>query len=229
MRHLGVIVGCCLMGTVYAGSEDKKTTFVDLQPQANQDRTANLGSGREGNNLSELPGGEQTFKGVKFKVEDRFIQLGSKLLKEPKPDGVKGIKVGRAFARLQILHATIYGNGSVIGQEGVAGDPLFVPDGAEVGRYKVNYEDGSSEAVPIVYGQDVRDFWFTEATKGVTRGKVAWEGDNAWAKSLGSRLRVYLGTWENPHPGKKVAGIDYEKGDDTPAAPFCLALTLEDE
>ncbi len=227
-RLLALIATSCALGTVSAALADEKFTYVDLQPQANQMLTANLGSGREGNNLAGLPKGEQIFGGVKFKVEDGFIQLGSALLKEPKPDKVEGIKVGKTFAKLHVLHATFYGNGTVIGQEGMEGDPLFVPDGTRIGEYKVHYEDGSAEAVPIVYGQDVRDWWYTENSKGVSRGKVAWEGDNEWAKSLGSRIRLYLGTWENPKPKKKVVSIDYVKGNDTPAAPFWVAMTLED-
>src|SRR5262249_6045471 len=154
--------------------EGKKLTFVDLQPQANQKLTDNFGSGREGNNLTQLAKGEQTFEGVRFKVEDGFLQLGSPLLKEEKPDKLEGIKVGKAFTKLYILHATGYGNGTVIGQEGKEGDPLYVADGTQIGEYKVHYEDGSTEAVPIVYGQDVRDWWYTENLKGVSRGKVAW-------------------------------------------------------
>jgi hypothetical protein len=108
------------------------------------------------------------------------------------------------------------------------GDRLFVPDGTLIGLYKAHYEDGSSEAIPIVYGEDVRDWWFAPDQKGVTHGKVAWEGDNKCAKAYGFRLRLYLGTWANPQPKKTVTRIDYLKEGQTPAAPFCIALTVED-
>src|SRR4051794_30809497 len=126
MRALGVVITYCLWVTVCAGADDKISRYVDLQPQANQEFSANFGSGREGNNLSAFPRGEQTFRGVKFKVGERFIQLGSTLFAEPKPDAVKGIKVGRAFARLRVLHSTLYGDGMVV-----------VPAGTEIGRYRV--------------------------------------------------------------------------------------------
>jgi len=228
-QFLAPITACCALGAVLAAPADKKFAYVDLQPQANQKLADNFGSGREGNNLAELPKGEQTFEGVKFKIEDGLIQLGSKLLKEQRPDKVEGIKVGKTFAKLHILHATCYGNGSMIGQEGKEGDPLFVPDDTLIAEYKVHYEDGSTEVIPVAYGQDVRDWWFTDNSKGVTRGKVAWKGDNELAKSFGGRVRLYLSTWENPKPAKKVVDIDYVKGKDTPAAPFCLAMTLEEK
>ncbi len=226
-RFQAVILTGCLIGVVSAAADDEKSTFVDLKDQANQDLSANLGRGAAGNNLAELPRGEQTFNGVKFKVEDRFIQLGSPMLRVKKPDKVEGIKVGATFAKLQILQGTFYGKRTAIGPDGKPEGSIYVPDGARIARYEIHYEDGSHEEIPIVYGQDVRDWWITRNAQGVTRGKVAWEGDNATAKSSGHRLRLYLGTWENPHPEKKVTQIDFEKGDDSLTAPFCIALTFE--
>jgi hypothetical protein len=57
---------------------------------------------------------------------------------------------------------------------------------------------------------------------------VAWKGDNELAKKYKCRLRLYLTTWENPYPDKKVVSIDYiGKKEETVAAPFCVAITLE--
>jgi hypothetical protein len=61
----------------------------------------------------------------------------------------------------------------------------------------------------------------------VTRGKVAWEGESAAAKELQCRVRLYATTWENPKPGKRVNEIDFVRTKDTPAAPLCVALTVE--
>lgn len=228
-RFRALILTTCLMGAAAAAPDEEIFTCVDLRDRANQDLSANLGRGAEGNNLAELPRGEQTFKGVKFKVEDRFIQLGSPMLREKKADMVEGIEVGAAFAKLQILQGTFYGKRTAIGPDGKPGGSIYVPDGTRIARYAVHYEDGSREEIPVVYGQDVRDWWVTKNAQGVTRGKVAWEGDNPCAKRYGHRLRLYLGTWENPHPGKKVTRIDFEKGDDALTAPFCIALTLVEQ
>src|SRR5262249_23260039 len=205
-----------------------KFTFVDLKPYANQKLTDNFGSGREGNNLKALRSGGRTFAGVNFKIGEGVVQLGSKLLQAEKPNKVEGIKVGQAGAKTHVLHATGYGNGQTVGEEGKEGDPLFVADGTKIAEYQIRYADGSSATVPVVYGQDVRDWWFTEKAKGVTRGKVVWQGDNELSKDSGSRIRLYLTSWDNPHPAKKIASIDYVKTQlDSPAAPFCVAITLE--
>jgi Tol biopolymer transport system component len=83
------------------------------------------------------------------------------------------------------------------------------------------------EVIPIVYGQDVRDWWFVQGEKGVSRGKVAWEGDNDRAKELNSRIRLYLATWENPKPNLEVVSIEYVSTMNSAGAPFCVAMTLE--
>ena len=133
--------------------------------------------------------------------------------------------MGKKFAKLHVLHATGYGRGN--SDDGQEDDPGVIKDGTRIAEYKVRYDDGTSETIPVVYGQDVRDWWFTEASKGVSRGKVAWKGDNELAKGFDIRIRLYLTTWENPDPNKTVTAIDYVKTGDSVAAPFCVALTLE--
>jgi RNA polymerase sigma factor (sigma-70 family) len=212
-----------------SGTEDKKLTSLNLQPASNHKRSDNLGSGRAGNDLSSLPGGRQTFAGVRFTIEDGFIQLGSRRQKERKPDKVEGIRVGRAFVKLHLLHATLYGAESIASKKGEEDVSQFVPDGTPIAEYRIRYEDGTTETILVVYGKDVRDWFFRDNSEGVTRGKVAWQGDNDLAKRLGCRIRLYLTTWENPHPNKRVRSIDYVKVGDTPAAPFWIAAELEHE
>ena len=207
-----------------AGADQKanapKFGFIDLKEKANHKLDEAFHSGAEGNHLGELPKGEQTFEGVKFKIGDKLIQLGSKLV-ENMPEKVEGIKVDKTFTTLHILHATGYGGGP--NEEGTA---YFVPDDTLIGRYHVHYEDGVVEVIPIVYGKDVRDWWWKETEKSVPRAKIAWKGDNDRAKAGSARIRLYLTSWHNPKPHKKVTHIDYSSTFDK-AAPFCVALTAE--
>jgi hypothetical protein len=41
-------------------------------------------------------------------------------------------------------------------------------------------------------------------------------------------LRLCLSVWDNPHPDKQVATLDFVSSMDTQAAPFCVALTVEE-
>ena len=112
MKQLFAVVATCgAVGFALAVSvpaDKAKRTYIDLQPKANHKLTEDFGAA--GNNLGELPTGEQTFAGVKFKIGKGFIQLGSKVL-DKVPASVKGLQVGKAFARLHILHATQFGGG----------------------------------------------------------------------------------------------------------------------
>ena len=209
------------LGLVFAQgkSEDKKAAvkkgdekefiFIDIQPQANQKLKDNLHTENPGNSLASLKTGEQTMEGVKFKIGEKCIQLGSMTL--DKPEKVEGIKVEKAFTKLHILHATGY----------------KTDEDKIIGEYTINWDDGSSVTIPIVYGKDVLDWWYTEDSPEPTRAKVAWKGENEYATSLNSKIRLYLTTWENPKPDKKVKSIEYSSTKETQCAPFCLAMSLE--
>jgi hypothetical protein len=216
---LSVVV---LVSAVASGADDAKYQSIDLQPTFTQQRFESLGSGVEGNNLSNVPGGEQTFGGIKFTVGDGIIHLGSNIV-DRHPDKVTGIKVNAKCSKLHVLHATCFGGGP-----NKPGNPLHVSDGTTIGQYMVHYSDGSGEGIPIVYGEDVRDWFYVEDELKTTRGKIVWNGENDRAAMLDAKIRLYLLSWENPHPDKTIVTIDYiGKKDETPAAPFCVAMTLE--
>jgi hypothetical protein len=219
---VGAVLAYCV-ALVAAPVPPEKITYIDLQPKTNHKLKDNFHSGRDGNNLSAVPQGEQKFEGVPFKVGEGLIQLGGKTLPDL-PEKVEGIPVGQVFAKLHILHATGYGGGP--NQEG---SDWFVPDDTLIGKYVVRYEDKTTEEIEVVYGKDVRDWWFLPSEKDVSRGKVAWKGENELSKQSGAGIRLYLTTWKNPKPTKKVVGIDYVSTKTTAAAPFCVAISAEKE
>src|SRR5262249_28483677 len=167
-------------------------------------------SGRyPGNNLASLPAGAQTFAGVKFHVGDGLMQLGSSLFKG-KPGKVEGIKVGRALERLHFLHATAFS----------------APDGTVIAKYVVHYADKTKAEVEVAYGKDVVDWWAYSGQQAPTRGKAAWEGQNEPAKGFDATIKLYVTSWKNPHPRKRVLSLDFvATAAQTGAAPFCVAIT----
>jgi hypothetical protein len=199
---------------------DGKYIFVDLAPKANMKRADNFGSGRDGNDLKSVGKDSRTLAGVNFKLGESVLQLSSKYLAKQAPAKIDGIKVGNLAVKVHILHATGYGN---VPQDSEA----FIADGTKIAEYTIRYDDGKTAVIPVVYGEDVRDWWWSDGDKGPSRGKIAWQGDNELAKGFNKRIRLYLTTWDNPHPTKKIASIDYAKIGDGPAAPFCVAITLE--
>jgi hypothetical protein len=201
---------CGGLGLAWARAAAQEVSYLDLQPKATQKLKDNLhAADSAGNNLTEVPTGEQTLEGIKFKIGEGLIQLGSEMVLD-KPEKVEGIPVNKPFAKLHILHATGFS----------------VAEDIQIGQYTIHYEDKTKETIPIVYGKDVRDWWYFDDTPGVTRGKVAWTGTNDFAKSNNAKIRLYLTTWTNPKPGMKVTSIDYSSSK-TAAAPFCVAMTVE--
>ena len=204
-----------------AATTDKESFVIDLQPKANHKLDENMHNEKfEGNKLSGLPKGESLFGDVKFKIDEKLIQLGCKYV-DDKPDKVEGIMVEKKFSKLYLLHATGFG------AFGNPGDPLYIKDGTAIAKYTIKYEDNSAEIIPIVYGEDVRDWFNHDQSKPAVRGKVVWEGENEFAKQFGATLRLYLSEWKNPKPDKKVVSIDFAREGDSVAAPFCVAMTAD--
>ncbi len=187
---------------------------IDLKPYANHKLQDDFNSGRyPGNHLGSLPSGAQTFAGVKFHVGDGLMQLGSSQFKG-KPEKVEGIKVGRALERLHFLHATAFS----------------APDGTVIAKYIVHYADKTKAEVEVAYGKDVVDWWAYSGQQAPTRGKAGWEGQNEPAKGFDATIKLYVTSWKNPHPKKRVVSLDFvATAPATGAAPFCVAITADDK
>ena len=199
---------------------------VDISKQCNQKLDGAFGRIGAGNNLARLPKGDQTFNDVKFKIGDGLMQLGSTIL--PKfPERIDGISVDRHAGKIHLLHSTCYGGH---GKNNVAAD-ILVDDDTQIGEYIIHYDDGSSEGFALIYGQDVRDWWYVPGeSEKPSLGKVAWEGENDISDQTVAGIRVYSSIWENPNPEKKIKTIDFVgRKEETVAAPFCIAITLEDK
>jgi hypothetical protein len=222
MRHLSTLAAFLILGfAIGAPAPDSKFTPIDLKDKFNHKLSERFHNSGEDNLLS-LEKRKQKLGGVEFKIADGVMQLGSKMLPND-PEKVENIKVEAKCAKIHVLHATGYGGGN--NQPGAAG---YVEDGTTIGEYKVYFEDQTTESIPIVYGKDVRDWWYREGEEETSRAKVVWKGENEQAKKGKCGIRLYMTTWKNPKPDKKIMSIDYlGRKDETPAAPFCLAITLE--
>ena len=215
-RHLAALTATLALAALLPAAPapaEPALTPLDLKPFINQKLKDNFHGDPRPNNLASLPTGKQTFAGVKFVIGDGVVQLGSARVKGP--DKVEGIKVGRFLTKLHILHTCGCGG--------------YDPDGTSIGKYVVRYDDKATEDIDIAYGKDVVDWWVKPGQKDATRSKVGWEGESELSKEQGAKLKLSLTTWENPHPKKKVASIDYVAGSECQSAPFCVAITAEDK
>jgi hypothetical protein len=192
---------------------DGKFTPLDLQSKANH-RLADDLHETQGNHLGTVPTGMQQLEGVNYRIGPKFIHMRGVHAMDM-PEKVEGIKVDAKFERLHILHTTGYGEGDDA-----------VADGTEIGSYVVHYADDTTEKIPIVYGEDLRDWWENPDRSDVKRAKVAWTGTNPAAEGMGRKIRLFAVAWKNPHPDKEVKSIEIvSKGGE--CDPFVIAMTLE--
>lgn len=184
--------------------------LIDLSAWYNAGFDESLDAPSATNTLSVLPRGVQNFRGTPFDVRGQ-IQLASRKLAESKatyPEGVTGIAIRRACRRLVFLHAS---------RRGIAAD------GIEIGSYVIHYEDGTKQVMPLIYGENVYDWWISRSeSEGAKKVEVAWTG-----KHEASAIRLIKARWNSPFPERRIATIDFHSAM-TDAAPFLVAVTAED-
>ncbi len=182
----------------------------------------------QGSDLSNLATGtspnetaHKTLKGIPFRFDGVVLvgpgESSNGLTGEPAPvvKQVAGIPVGRKAERLYFLHATHFQG----------------KDGDRIGAYVIHYADKSKVEIPIRYGEDVRDWWDGGADKGqgVAQGVVAWTGTCEAAERNGTKIRLFMKTWQNPHPELEIQGLDMVTGEQKAGpgacAPFLVALS----
>jgi hypothetical protein len=166
--------------------------------------------GYPSNTLAGLPAGLQEFAGIRFDVRG-LIQVRGFGLPVEFPKKVEGIKVNQRCGRIHFLHATAF----------------WHRPGTKVASYIIHYADSQVREIPLVYGEQIADWWFDPRKPAeLTDAKVAWTGENEAAKSHGKAIRLYQSNWENPLRDVEVATISFLSSL-TQAAPFLIAITLE--
>jgi len=206
-----MVCGAVLAFAMRAGAE-AKLTFVDVQPKANQ-RLADDLHDSPGNNLANVPQGEQQMGEDRFRIGEKFIHLRGEHAAEM-PQSVE-ITVGTSADRIHILHSTGYGEG----------DPEMA-DGSEIATYVIHYTDKGAERIPVRYGEELRDWWENPERNNLKNATVAWSGTNPAADQIMRKIRLYAIHWTNPHPEKEIATIEAQS-QGTMCDPFVVAVTLE--
>jgi WD40 repeat protein len=165
------------------------------------------------NSLAALPKGQVILGEVRFDIRG-LIQLRGRsapALSHTYPDSAS-IALDAKFHRLHFLH----------------GAQNAVRDGTEVGYYVVHFEDGAAEKLPLIYGQNTRDWWSKADEPGPlpAPAHVAWQGFNAEASRFGTTIRLFLWTWTNNRPEARATRLEFV-ANHALCAPFLVAVTRE--
>jgi hypothetical protein len=174
--------------------------FEDTKPGDEQGGWTDQGE----NSLRGVPDGIQTFLGVPFDIirwdmngDKSCIVLGS-LNSKGTPTEIKDIPVDEKMKSLYFLQACGWATA-----------------GKEAFRYEVHYQDGTSETLPMIVGQQVDDWWLN---KNIKAARIAWK--NSENKGF------YAYQWGNPHPEKRLRSIDIVSSQGQPV-PIIIAISGE--
>jgi hypothetical protein len=181
---------------------------VDLTEYYNATLLLAWHPGMLSNSLDVLPPGLLQLADVTYDVRGIIQLSGTNLRKGTQyPRQINGIKVGKVCRQLHFLHATGWRS----------------PDGTRLGSYVVHYADEKEEVIPIVYGEDVRDWnGSSDTSTELTHSSLVWSAIN----NAGFHVRLFATPWINPMPEKEIVAIDYTSTM-AEAAPFLIAITAE--
>ena len=184
--------------------------LLDLSKWYNAPLSERWHPGQNGNDLATLPTGILNLAGVPFDVRG-IVQLTGRQLEaagaNTYPRDIKGIQIDQKCSQLHLLLATCWAS----------------PSGVKVARLVLHYADGETAEIPLVYGEDLRDWSASsDSSESLIRGKVAWSGRNA-AKTP---IRLFRNTHDNPRPDELISTIDCQSTM-ADAAPFIVGITLK--
>ena len=165
------------------------------------------------NDLAEFAEIPHRFGGLEFDARG-VIQLASTPLENQGKRfarAVAGIPVGQLAARLHFIQGTV---GDVVRR-------------TEVGRYVVHYKDGKIAEIPLLYGENIGDWWCSSnAPRRFSAAAVIWQGSNEASRQLGFNVRLFQATWINPRLNEPIESIEFQSAMER-SAPFLLAITVE--
>ena len=165
-------------------------------------------SGAFGYTLEALPRGVQKLGGVQYDLRG-VVQVSSQEFGRGKafPEAVMGIKVGLKCAKLSFLHASRWTEDRQ----------------TRIGSYVINYANGKTREVPIVFGVDLRDWRPMHDPDAKGKGPaVGWKGQD----NKGREIVLFQTTWTNSLPDVEITSIDMVSAMKD-AAPFLVAVTAQ--
>ncbi len=165
--------------------------------------------GLPGNHLREFPEGLPNLGDIVFDARG-IIQLNGQGPMQAThvrfPETVNGILINQTASHIHFLHATGWNS----------------PEGTRIGSYVVHFENGSTETIPIVYGEHVRDWWTPSEMGG--QPEVVWKGHNEATRD--DFVHVYKSSWNNPSADQVIKSIDYHSSMEV-SAPYLIGITVD--
>lgn len=144
------------------------------------------------------PQGRHVFNGVLFELPGvmEVSGLGRAREDDPLPTSIRDIPLGRKARRLHLLH----------------GGAADLADGTPLAKLVVHYADGRDHTLPLVYGQNLRN-WYKGGDKrddvSDPNTRLGWTGDSPRSRRFGSTLRIYHTVFDLPWPDVELKSVDF--------------------
>jgi hypothetical protein len=183
--------------------------LIDLSPHYNAAFSQTWHPGTENSNLEMLLTGVLQLGGTAFDARG-IVQLAGKRLEGSGahyPQQILDIKIGQTCRYLHFLQ----------------GAGWQTTDGTPVAKYVVHYVNGKEQQIPLIYGEDLRDWNAAgDTSTKLTRASIVWRAQN-YARFP---VRLFKLTWSNPFPELEITKIDFVSAM-ADAAPFVIGITAE--
>lgn len=149
--------------------------------------------------------GTHTWGGIKFDARG-MIQSGNYWAE------TNCVPVGRKCAEIDFLHGTYW----------------WMSSTNTVSRFVIHFANGTSAAIPIVFGQDVGSSRFNIPRKpnSAPTNSVVWEERISTNAPPQPVFGFYIKKWSNPFPDATVDTIDFEPSQ-TYSGAFLVAITIQ--
>jgi len=164
---------------------------------------------RPGDDLQNLPVGEQTFSNIKFQVIDPEKNDRKAVVAVSKLDGFPAtvqIPIEDSAACIYLLHTSTKPVSENI-----------------VGALTFNYSDGTEELQYIVMGKHLTYWWFSELKTDYSG--IAWYGKNSISEGVGLSWCAI----DNPFPTKKISNIILHAPENQSGIYTVLGITLSNK
>jgi len=178
--------------------------------------------------LRELPAGELVYKRYRFQIIDEAANSGKSVVITTAKKGSKDdparkatIDINRKAKSLVFLHASSSMGGAM--------------GWRKPGLYRVNYADGRSATVQLIYGHNIGP-WIFSAEPGRRNNNFFKDGHLSWTRlahqgrtAIGDKTGLYSYEWINPYPDKKITSVDMKLTTDYDVRVALVALSAVKE
>lgn len=178
---------------------------IDLRPYANRSFVDNVAGDMTGGWSDQGPDndmrnfnlfGDVEILGIPFNIIPQGENNGKSVL------AVRGKDNMELPKRVEIPY-----NKQAAGVYFLQSAPYAFNSGHFVGRYSLEYADGTIAYTDVLSSYQISDFFGSGVPK---YGKMAWLGDNKYAKDNGYRINLSMLALNNPHPDKVIKNLVIE-------------------